>query len=195
MIFFYLLLAHLISDYLLQPGTLVAWKNRSRYGVAVHASIHFLVTALILYLYTGTAYSLFLALGIASVHFIIDCIKATYDQKTQHSQLAYWSDQTAHYLTLAVACLMSRQWPETFQMRAADWQNYFDALFFNPVLITFSCLAIFVTLTVEFSFWRERKNKKAALLNRQHMLKRLFLATLVYIGLLFALVPSVGFNF
>lgn len=195
MIFFYLLLAHLISDYLLQPSTLVAWKNRSRYGVAVHASIHFLVTSLILYLYTGHFYGFFLALGIATVHFVIDCVKASYDRKTKHNQLAYWTDQLAHYLTIAVAYAFSRQWPDFFQSRAVNWQNAFDLIYFNPVFITFFCLAIFVTLTIEFSFWHERKSKKTTLLNRQHMLKRLFLATLIYIGLLFSLVPSVGLYF
>lgn|GEM_PF-7012711 len=198
MLIFYLILAHLISDYLLQPGTLVAWKNRSRWGVGVHATVHFLVTFLIGYLYTGHYfYPAIVAFAIAAIHFCIDCVKASYDKSTKYSQLAYWTDQVAHFLTITAAYFVTTQWPTIFLRKANIVQSYFDQVFFNPIFVTFSCLAIFSTLTIEFSFWHDRirQSKKTVLLNRQHMLKRLFLVTVIYIGLLFALVPSVGFNF
>ncbi len=201
MLFFYLYLAHLISDYLLQPGTLVAWKKRSRWGIIMHATIHFLVTTLLAYIYTGSYYSIFLGLGIAACHFVIDCLKVDHINRSKHSYSAYWADQFAHFITIGIVYLIATRLPEFFSVKMVDWNNYFEAIYFSPIFITYSCLAIFSTLTIEYSFFLVKKGRgktssaQNTALSKRNMMKRLFLATLIYVGLLFSLVPSVGFNF
>lgn len=197
MFFFYLYLAHLLSDYLLQPHSLVEWKHRSRWGIFTHALIHFLVTTLLVYLYTASYYSILLGLGLAASHFIIDVFKVSHDEKHHHTHLAYWSDQFAHFLVIMAVVLIIARFPGLFKIRPVDWTNLFDAFYFSPVFVTYSCLAIFSTLTIEYSYFRVKQNntKTPAQLSGSQMIKRLFLATLIYIGLLFSLVPSVGFNF
>lgn len=201
MFFFYLYLGHLISDYLLQPNTLIEWKKRSRWGIFVHAGVHFLVTTLLAYLYTDSYYSILLAAGIASCHFVIDCLKVDHDNRKNHTQLAYWTDQLAHFLTVTLAFLVALKLPGIFGVRNVDWNSIFQTFYFSPVFVTYSCVAIFSTLTVEYGFFVVKKNatRKSAAdqasLSTRHMIKRLFLATLIYVGLLFSLVPSVGFYF
>lgn len=197
MLFFYFLFAHLVSDYILQPDILVEWKNRSKWGVLTHALIHFLFTTLVLVLYTGHLQVAFLALLVAIFHFVIDSTKAGYDQHHQNTTVSYWIDQVVHYLSMLVISLLALQFNGLLGPRTYQYSNYFDLLFFNPVVITFTSMAIFITLTMEYSHYKRRAKYTDAhpLLNRKNMIRRLFLATLIYFGLLFALVPSVGVYF
>ena len=196
MFFFYLYLGHLLADYIFQPTLLVEWKHRSRWGLFTHALVHFLVTTLLAYIYTANYLSIVLGAFLAATHYFIDIFKVTHDQKHQHTHLAYWNDQFAHFLVIMTTALVISRFPELIKVRLVDWSNLFDAFYFSPVFVTYSCIAIFSTLTIEYSFYRIKQNssKKKILLSGRHMLKRLFLASLVYIGLLFSLVPSVGFN-
>lgn len=197
MLFFYFLFAHLVSDYILQPDNLVEWKSRSKWGVFMHVIIHFLFTTLVLFLYTGHLQVAALALLVAIFHFTIDSAKAAHDQRSENTLISYWFDQAAHYLSLLLVTLLSFQFNGIFAARTHIYSNYFDLLFFNPVIITFLSLAIFMTLGIEYSHYKQRGKYTNAhpLLNRRNMIRRLFLASIIYFGLLFALVPSVGINF
>ncbi len=195
MLYFYMLLAHLVSDYILQPDKLVEWKNRSPWGLFVHASIHFLFANLVLFLYTGNWQVVFPALLLAIFHFTIDGVKAAHDRAGGHGGIYYWLDQFAHYLSILLVALLTWQFNGLFAARSWRFANVLDQLFFNPLLITFACLAIFVTLTVEYGGPAFQGKIKNARLDFKKMIKRLFLATIVYFGLLFALVPGVGVYF
>lgn len=200
MIFLYALLAHLIADYLLQPANLVDWKNKSLKGVFVHASIHFLITTLTLYLLTGNALVILLALGIAIAHFCIDTVKAHYEKSDRNHYLDYWLDQLSHLVTIFLGNLIAQYY--LFQITVIPEfpnQNLWQMLFFNPALIGFLIVAIFSTLTIEYShnylIPAKSKTGKVKKLNQQAMVKRLFLASLIYIGLLFSFIPSMSFSF
>jgi len=197
MIFFYLLFAHLVSDYLLQPDNLVDWKNHSSLGLVLHSFIHFLFTTLVLYLYTGQLLVVVLALLMAIFHFTIDNLKSAYEQKHKSSLLVYWMDQAAHYLSVFLVTLIAWRFDGVFASRMMYLNNYWDLFFFNPVFITFLSMSIFVTLTIEYSHFRfnPRHDLIHPKLDRKKMIKRLLLATIIYVGLMFALVPSVGFYF
>lgn len=192
MLFFYLLLAHLVSDYLLQPDYLVAWKNYSKWGLYTHSFIHFLSYCFVLYAYTGNFEVIGLALILAVFHFLIDSAKAVHDKKKKNTVLAYWIDQTAHYISILLVSLLAWQLNGPFLARAFSINSYLDILYFNPLFITYFSVAIFSTLTIEYSYYKRRKRRKEIVLDKKKMVKRLFIASLIYIGMLFALVPSVG---
>lgn len=192
MLFFYLLLAHLVADYLLQPDYLVAWKNHSKWGLYTHSFIHFLSYYFILYVYTGKFEVAGLALILSIFHFFIDSAKTSHDKKNQNTVLAYWIDQSAHYVSIMLVTLLAWQFNGLFQARDYAMNSYVEGLFFNPLFITYFSVAIFSTLTIEFAYYKRRKRRKEVTLNKKKMIKRLFIASLIYIGLLFALVPSMG---
>jgi hypothetical protein len=195
MLYFYLLFAHLLSDYILQPDNLVEWKNRSPWGLLVHSLIHFLCANLLLFLYTGQWQVVFLALLAALFHFVIDGAKAAHDQGGKGGKLSYWLDQLAHYLSILLITLLAWRMDGAFAQRAWLFDNPLDQLYFNPVAITFACLAIFITLTVEYSHYQNRLRNGHPPLNLKNMIRRLFLASIVYFGLLFAIAPGVGVYF
>lgn len=197
MLFLYLLLGHLIADYLLQPNSLVVWKHQSRNGVAMHASIHVLVTTLLLYLYSGKAQVFFVALLIGVMHFFIDSIKASHDQNSKHPKIAYWVDQCAHYLSLVIGLVVASQFPDYFTNRVFSDTSFAQSAFvmlFNPINISYFNLAIFSTFTIEYSYYKDRSKagSKGSVLNYRRMLERLFLTTLIFLGLVFSFIPSVG---
>lgn len=195
MLFFYLLFAHLVSDYLLQPDYLVDWKNNSKWGLVTHSIIHFLSYLFIIYIYTGNYQVITLAAMLTIFHYVIDSIKALHDRKGKDTVLSYWIDQSAHYLSILLITILAWQFNGIFTARSFSLDSTVEVLFFNPLFITYISVIIFSTLTIEYSFYKRRKKENKPALNRKNMIKRLFIASLIYIGLLFALVPGVGFHF
>lgn len=195
MLFFYLLFAHLVSDYLLQPDYLVDWKNNSKWGLITHSIIHFLSYLFVIYLYTGHYQVITLAVMLTIFHYVIDSIKALHDRKGKDTVLSYWIDQGGHYLSILLITILVWQFNGIFVARSFSLENPFEVLFFNPLFITYLSVVIFSTLTIEYSYYKRRQREHEPALNKKSMIKRLFIASLIYIGMLFALVPSVGVYF
>lgn len=189
MILIYLLLGHFVSDFLLQPNNLVAWKNKSWKGVAMHSTIHFLVTSILLYLYVPTPTVLFASGVVAIAHFFIDSAKAAHQRKSSHSMSAYWLDQLCHYLSMVMSYvfiapyILTQASPFVASGPVAPLLN----TYVNPAVLIFLILAIFSTFTIEYSHYKDRHktSKNTSALNHKAMIKRLFLVSLIYIGLLF----------
>ncbi len=90
--------AHLIADFLLQPTWLVKLKQRRRYGVVIHALIHFFVMALL-----TLAWSIAGVLGliiIAVAHAVIDYIKIALEKRGLKYIPGFLIDQSTHLLVL-----------------------------------------------------------------------------------------------
>lgn len=105
--FWYLLLAHLIADYPLQPGWMVA--NKRNLGVlGLHVSVHFVTMLLILWSSKAILWPYLLL--ITAVHFLIDLGKnIVWDVRPQWIIWPYVIDQLLHYLSLAwVSALILR---------------------------------------------------------------------------------------
>ena len=83
MILAYLILAHLLGDFIFQPTKLVKWKMKSKKGLFVHSLVHFVVTSVILipFLINGYLWLLIVAFAIAFLHFFIDAAKVKYGLK------------------------------------------------------------------------------------------------------------------
>lgn len=97
--FWYLLLAHFLGDYPLQPNWMVA--NKQRLPILIlHVSIHFVVMLLIVGASRRALWPFLLLL--VSIHFIIDFGKATLNaRRPDWVTLPYLIDQMLHYISIA----------------------------------------------------------------------------------------------
>lgn len=188
MAFLYLFLAHFTADFLLQPASLVAWKNRSWKGVLVHASVHFLMALLLLGFYFQSLDALILAGGIAFFHFFIDLTKAHHERNAKNFQFSYWIDQAFHYFSIIlVGCLaLTLNSQPALLVPVQNWPLI--NLLLRPEVLIYFCIAIFSTLTIEYSaFQKVRiKNNIQYQINLKALVKRLLIASLIFLGLLFA---------
>src|SRR2546430_12630461 len=75
-----LILASLVADFVLQPGSLVAWKKRSVWGLLVHTGVVFAVSLFIGVAIWSRRYS-FLILVLAGTHLIIASAKIAADRR------------------------------------------------------------------------------------------------------------------
>ena len=102
MLFLKILLAHLVGDFILQPGSWVSDKNRRKIKSAklfIHTGVHTILLALVLEfnLYYWKAFIL-----IIISHFIIDLAKSWLSNKRPGTEL-FFLDQAAHIAIIAIA--------------------------------------------------------------------------------------------
>jgi hypothetical protein len=104
MIIGYLLFAHLIGDFVLQPKKLVLWKTKEQAGLFVHVLIHFFVAVLLLspIIFNGNLWFLSVIFGLNFIHFWIDKIKVNYDSKHNNKVRSLLADQILHLLIIVL---------------------------------------------------------------------------------------------
>lgn len=102
MILFYLILAHVLSDFVFQPTDLVVWKKKSKKGLFVHALVHFTIVTLILltFIVKGAYIYLFVAFLLAFFHFWIDLGKIYLDSKYKKTAFTFVLDQILHLVVI-----------------------------------------------------------------------------------------------
>lgn len=90
-----LLLAHLIADFPLQTDLIFRLKNKNWMGVALHAGVHVVVTALLL---PSSSHVWPLLIGLGFLHFLCDWAKLRCYSNSQAS--IFLLDQAAHVVVL-----------------------------------------------------------------------------------------------
>lgn len=102
MITAYLLVSHLISDFILQTTRLVAWKIKTFRGTLFHVAIFCLTSLVVLLplLYNLQVWIVILLIGI--VHYFTDQIKINIELKKDPSDVPFIADQGIHYLSLVL---------------------------------------------------------------------------------------------
>lgn len=93
--------AHLVADFLLQPKSLVLWKQRDIGGVAVHAAVHAVIMSL--FIMPGRFRDAAILALIALSHALIDHAKIRYEKKYGSSSKSFLLDQCAHFVILVAA--------------------------------------------------------------------------------------------
>jgi len=109
--FYYLLLAHLLADYPLQPDWVVSKKKH--WGVlALHILIHFITSVIIVWIFsssTGLSTWPYLLL-LAGIHLLIDSIKNRLSRiRSRWVKIPYIVDQLVHVLSIIVISLLIEQ--------------------------------------------------------------------------------------
>ena len=100
MITTYLIISHLVSDFLLQPARLIKWKMRSYKGTVFHVFIFELISLLILFPYLNRWETWVIVALVGIVHFFTDQAKINIELKKDTSDVPFIGDQGIHYLSL-----------------------------------------------------------------------------------------------
>lgn len=183
MIFAYLVLAHLLGDFVFQPSKLVKWKMTAKKGIIVHSFIHLVFYFFLLLPFFFTvkrAIIIFIiSLGLAFSHFIIDESKISYDLKHDKKVGPFIVDQLIHLISIIIAYLILNYISIIIPI------GKFYEIYTNQKIILFLILAIFFTTVIEiFRFQKKReKNSTASLkFNIKELFIRLFTLGIVYLA-------------
>ena len=177
----YLLLAHLVADFLLQPESLVRWKHKSTIGLAIHAAIHWFVMLALLAPF-GLDKVILVVTGIlAMAHFAVDWAKITLEPKLKLYYQLFVVDQTIHLLLILVAGYLLSGFV-SMQTGGSVFLDYYS----NEATILGLCIVIIATYAYElgaYQLQREYSPKAVFKPDFRAMLKRLILSSIIY-GLL-----------
>lgn len=187
-IFIYLLVAHLLADFLFQPDSLLAWKHKSWKGIFVHSLILFVTSLVFFWPFMAKAHVL--GVGIlflnAFLHFVMDQQKIRMEKKEKKYVRLFLLDQLFHLVVLGVATAFL----------ANVVQN--DLFLFGKILpfftdylpfVLYLILAVLITYVYEILQYQFKRQKgyKGIKFNYQNMFVRL-----MFLSLLFGFVMFLG---
>jgi len=192
MILAYLILAHLLSDFILQPTKLFIWKNKSMLGVFVHVLVHLTLNVLLLLplILNGYSWLLFLIFAVCFIHFFLDQTKIAYDANHSNKVAPFLLDQIMHFLTITIAYIFISNYK--FDLPSSG----FFTLYSNLHIPIFLSLLIIMTVGVEiYRFQRIREvNSRAKLqIDRKKALIRAINLGMIYVVFIFLLAYLPGF--
>ncbi len=187
MILIYLILGHLLADFMLQPGKLIVLKNKSSFGIFLHVLIHFTVSAALLspFIFNGYAWLLYIIGGIAVTHFLLDHCKILYEADKRHHNIVetFLLDQAMHFFVITAAYFFLPK-DVLFLPAGLFYQYYQDASI--PIYFV---LLIIITIVFEiyrFQYKREYDKKAKLRVNVIAMMFRGLNFSLIY-GLILVL--------
>lgn len=175
----YLILAHLLGDFVFQPNKLVNWKIKSKWGILVHVLIHFIINLIILapFLVNGYYWLILLAFSLCFAHFWIDRIKISYDLKHDKKVAPFLLDQLMHLFVILLAFYLTRN----INLALPDTQFYKIYEDIRPIILaTFLILSSTVIEIYRFQLEREKKGKAVFKIHTREMLIRVVAVTLIY---------------
>lgn len=179
MILSYLILAHLLGDFVFQPGKLVTWKLRSKWGILIHVLIHFALNLIILapFLLNGYYWLILVAFSLCFAHFWIDQIKINYDFKHNKKTSSFLIDQLIHLLAILLVFFFT----QNISLILPDSQFY--RLYGDIRLITLVAFLILASTVIEiyrFQWEREKKENATLKIHPREMLIRAIIVILIY---------------
>ena len=131
MIFVPLILAHLLGDFLLQPNSWVADKEKKKLG-SVYLYLHVLIHMALVMIFLWDINLWWIAVIVGVTHFIIDGIKLLF-QTSKTKRTWFFVDQLLHF---AVIALLSVVYFPYFR-----WDD-----FFNPESLKLITAAVFLSV-------------------------------------------------
>ncbi len=175
-VFFEILLAHLLGDFVFQSNDLIQKKYKSWTGTFEHVCIIAVCTILFLFPYWNQAWTWYTVALIFSTHFIQDCLKIRYDIRfnlKKKSTLPFFVDQLFHISLIAYVARRFNNLPHM------ALPNALENLYFSKAVAIFAVGLILVSYTYDITrFQFERQHSKQALTytpDRAGMSQRLFL--------------------
>ncbi|MEK7085719.1 MAG: DUF3307 domain-containing protein [Patescibacteria group bacterium] len=175
----YLILGHLLGDFIFQPNKLVLWKMRSKMGTLVHAGIHFILNPLILlpFIINGYIWPIGAAFGLSFAHFWLDQAKINYELKHDKKVLPFLIDQLLHLLAILLIYFFLQNL--TLALPTGD----FYTIYTDIRLIIFISFLILSTTVVEIYFFQRKREKNHSAIfkmNPKGILIRITVVALIY---------------
>lgn len=151
----YLIIAHLLADFIFQPNKLIKWKMRSFKGVLFHVVIFAIASGLLLFPYLAKWETWMVILVISMIHFIIDQIKINIALKYDTYSLPFIADQAIHFLSL----ILGGYYLSTLEISLPNtW--FFENLYTNLAVLFVVLMIIFVIYSADILFVHKAKSKK-----------------------------------
>lgn len=177
----YLILGHLLGDFVFQSGKLVVWKNKSLLGLSVHILIHLAVnTLLLLPLILQNPWIITTIVSIYAAHFLIDHAKISYEakRKPKNNLPPFIIDQILHFIVIAVAVFAAIHSPYTLQ--TSNIHLYYTMLE-TPIF-----LSLLIVATNGFTIYRyesARSKIKVDFLSPENLTRAALILGLFYLYL------------
>lgn len=150
MITSYLILSHLLADFILQPGKLIRWKTKSPVGVLFHVGVFFLVAILFLIPYIEYWQTWAVIGGISVIHYISDQTKVYVESKRDTFPMPFITDQAVHLFSLVVGgYIISAQ---SFE---ADKGWFYENIYHNWTVWAIAALIIFIVYIIDIIFFQK----------------------------------------
>ncbi|MBI4235109.1 DUF3307 domain-containing protein [Candidatus Peregrinibacteria bacterium] len=179
MILSFLILTHLLGDFVLQPTKLVRWKMTSYKGTLVHSLVHFLIGLILLspFIINGYVWLIGIIFTISLIHFFIDQAKISYDLKHDEKVKPFIIDQMLHLLAIMLVNFFLGKTQLILP------ESSFTLIYSDLNIINFFSFLVFAGSVIEiYNFQKKReKNAKAKLkFNKVEMIKRMLIFTMIY---------------
>lgn len=190
MILIYLLLGHLVADFILQPFELIKWKAESWKGIAVHSLIHFLTYFAVLFLYISNLKIVLVLLLLTIAHFLIDCLKIEKEKRSKSFIGFYLFDQLLHLITLTGAAYALND--QTISISSNTFFTGIYSSFYLGLGLVLFVLVTFVAEITKYQFLRA-KNKNAIFKpDYKAMFKRFLYVSILYGAIMLLVVENVA---
>lgn len=183
MVILYLILAHLIADFLLQPIKLVRWKMKSVKGIIVHTGIHAIISMILLIPYLNAKTALII-IGLGICHGLIDRVKINASLKSDKLARYFIIDQILHLITILAAGFGILSLYEL-----SSTTIFLPIIYNNIYLVLLLIMLVFASYTVEIYKQTTSKayaNTQEIKFNYNKMLHRILALTFIY--MLFTLI-------
>ncbi len=152
MIFIPLILAHLLGDFILQPNSWVADKEKKK-EKSIFLYLHILVHSILAILFLWDLNLWWIALIIGLTHFLIDWTKLHFqNKKTKRSW--FFIDQTAHLLVIAALSIFYFpyfKWEDLFNPRTLELVTALIFLTVPSSIIIKTVISIWTPVSAEYN--------------------------------------------
>ncbi|WP_226064449.1 DUF3307 domain-containing protein [Kaistella polysaccharea] len=152
MIFIPLILAHLLGDFILQPNSWVADKEKKK-GGSIYLYIHILLHTILAFVFLWDRNLWWIALIIGVTHFLIDWAKLQF-QTAKTKRTWFFIDQIAHLLVIGVMSIIYFpffRWEDLFNHRTLQLITALVFLTVPSSILIKTVISIWTPVTVEHS--------------------------------------------
>jgi len=196
MIFYQLLLAHLIADFPLQFNEIFKLKVKSKWGVLLHSAIAGITALVFLLPYIFCIWMWSAIIILIGFHFIIDYTRVVFTRKTNLDNLwMFLLDQILHLGVVWLISLMIISSPAS----VIKLPNSITSLLDNKVVILtvsgFIAAGYFGAIIIHYLkkiFFKDYTTSQALTTKRYGIIERLLVMALILMpGLFFLFIPTV----
>ena len=152
MIFIPLILAHLLGDFILQPNSWVADKEKKR-GSSIYLYIHVLLHTILAFVFLWDRNLWWIALIIGVTHFLIDWAKLNF-QTAKTKRTWFFIDQIAHLFVIGLITIFYFpffKWEDFFNLRNLELITAFVFLTVPSSILIKTVISIWTPVTIEES--------------------------------------------
>ncbi|QOW10031.1 DUF3307 domain-containing protein [Kaistella flava (ex Peng et al. 2021)] len=152
MIFIPLILAHLLGDFILQPNSWVADKEKKK-GGSIYLYIHILLHTVLAFVFLWNLKLWWIAVIIGLTHFLIDWAKLNF-QTAKTKRTWFFIDQIAHISVIGAVSIFYFpyfRWDDFFHLRNLELITAIVFLTVPSSILIKTVISIWTPVTIEHS--------------------------------------------